>query len=78
MWKFPDFFITRILCEINFSDSTSAKYAILTHLEALNLDFNEILHFLNYEIYQIDKIQSPKIGKNGNFTNSRFSKIDFT
>ena len=33
---------------------------ILTHLEALNFDFHEFLHFLKAVIYQIDKIQSPK------------------
>ena len=45
MWKFHDFTITQILREINFEDSRSAKSAILTHLEALNLDFYDILHF---------------------------------
>ena len=28
--------------------------------------------------YQIDKIRSPKIAKNGSFSTSRFSNIDFT
>ena len=59
MWKFHDFSITQILREINFEDSRSAKSAILTHLEALNFDFYEFLHFLKAEIYQINKIQSP-------------------
>ena len=36
VWKFHDFSITQILREINFGDSTSAKSAILTHLEVLN------------------------------------------
>ena len=71
MWKFHDFSITQILREI--------KSAISTHLEALNFDFNEFLHFFNAEIYQVNKIQSPKNGKNGNFYMiSRFSKFDFT
>ena len=56
MWKFPDFFITQILREIKFGDSTSAKSAILTHLEVLNFAFYEILHFLKAEIYQINKL----------------------
>ena len=30
----------------------------LTHLEALNFDFYEFLHFLMAEIYQINKIHS--------------------
>ena len=45
VWKFHDFSIIQILREINFGDSTNAKYAILTHLEVLNFAFNEILHF---------------------------------
>ena len=50
-------------------ESRGAKSAILTHLyfEALNFDFNEFLHFLKAEIYQISKIQSPKNGKKGSF-----------
>ena len=39
VWKFHDFSLTQILREINFEDSTSAKSAILTHLETLNFDF---------------------------------------
>ena len=75
MWKFHDFSITQILREINLGDFRSAKSAILTHLEALKFDFNEFLHFLKAEFYQINKIQSPKNGKNGRFRASRFSKI---
>ena len=41
---------TYILREINFGDSRGAKSAIFTHLEALNLDFYEFLHFLKGEI----------------------------
>ena len=68
--KFHDFTITQNLREINSKDSRSAKFAVLTHLETLNFDFHENL--------QIDKIQNLKIGKNGSFRTSRFSKIDFT
>ena len=39
VWKFQEFSITQILREINFEDFRSAKSAILTHLEALKLDF---------------------------------------
>ena len=39
VWKIEDFSITQILCEIKFGDSRSAKSAIFTHLEALNIDF---------------------------------------
>merc|ERR1711963_687424 len=58
-WKFDNFLITQISREINFCDYRSAKSAIFTHLEALNFVFL-ILHFLKPEIYQINKIQSPK------------------
>ena len=59
VWKFMYFSITQILREINFGDGRSAKYAILTHLEALNLDSYEILHFLKAEIYQFTKFRAP-------------------
>ena len=39
VWKFHDFSIAQILREINFWDSTGAKSAILTQLEALNICF---------------------------------------
>ena len=57
--KFHDFSITQILREINFGDFRGAKFAISTHLEALNFDFHEFLHFLKAEIYQFNKSQSP-------------------
>ena len=78
VWKFHNFSITQILREINFLDSRSAKYAILAHLEALNFDFNEFLHFLKAKIYQKAKMQTPKNGKNGTLRTSRLSKVDFT
>ena len=59
VWKFQDLSVTQILREINFWDSKNARLAILTHLEALNFDFQEFLHFLKAVIYQIDKTQSP-------------------
>ena len=61
MWKFHDFPITQILREINFEDSGSVNSAILPHLEALNFDIYEFLHFVKAEIdqiHQINKIQS--------------------
>ena len=59
VWKFDGFCIIQILREISFEDSQSAKSAILTHLEALNFDFYEFLHFLKAEIDQMNKIHSP-------------------
>ena len=58
MWKFHDFCIIQILHEINFGESRSVEFAILTHLEALNFDFYGFLHFLQAEIDQTNKIQS--------------------
>ena len=45
VWKFHEFSITQILCEINFGDPKSAKYAILTHSENLNM---VIMDFCNF------------------------------
>ena len=53
------FFQHSVLREINFEDSTSAKSAILTHLQALNFDIYEFLHFLKAAIWFFTKIQSP-------------------
>ena len=59
VWKFHDFCIIQILREINFEDTRSAKSAILPHLEALNFDIYEFLHFFQAEICQMNKIHSP-------------------
>ena len=53
--------------EIIFGESGSARTAILTYLEVLHLDFYVFLQFLKAEIDQINKIQSPKIGKKPQF-----------
>ena len=55
VWKFHDFAITQILHELG--DSRSAKFAILAHLEALNLGgFLWIFAILKAEIYLKIKI----------------------
>ena len=54
--KFKIFLSLRFYVKSNFGVCRSAKYAILTHLEALNLDFYEFLHFLKAEIDQMKKI----------------------
>ena len=59
MWEYHDFSITQFLREINFGDSISAKCAILTHLEAMNFDLYEFLHFLKAEMKQINKFRAP-------------------
>ena len=78
VWNFHDLSITHIYCEINFGDSRGAKSAILRHLEALNFEFYEFLHFLKAKMYQINNLQSPKNGKKSSFRTSRIFKIDFT
>ena len=77
-WKFHDFSIIQIFREINFNEFEGPKSVILTHLEALNFDSYEFLHFLKGEIDQINKNQKPKICKKGSFCASRILKIDFT
>ena len=59
VWKCHDFCIIQILREIKFEDFKSAKSAILPHLEALNFDFYEFLHFVKAEIYQMNIIRIP-------------------
>ena len=44
--NFMIFSVTPILREINLWDSRSGKYAILPHLEALNLELHYFLLFL--------------------------------
>ena len=72
------FIITQILCEINFGETRSAKSAILSHLEALDFDFHEFLHFLKAEIFLINKNPSPDMSKNRSFCTFRIPRIDFT
>ena len=45
VWNFQEFSIIQILREINFSDSKQTESAILTHLEVLNCNFYDSLHF---------------------------------
>ena len=75
MWKFKDFSITQILRDISFVDSRSAKFAILTHLKALNFDFYECLHFWEAEIDQTNNFRASEIAKKGSFRIYRSSKI---
>ena len=63
MWKFHAFSVAQILRKIKFGDSRSAKSAILTHLEVLNFDFNEFLHFLKAEFYPINKSEPLQLQK---------------
>ena len=58
VWKFKNFSIAHILRETNWGDSSCVKSAILTHLEALNFDLYEFLHYLVAEIDQTTDLQS--------------------
>ena len=52
-----------ILCEINFRDIRGPKTVITTHLDALNFDFYEFLHFRKIGIYPNQKLKVPNITK---------------
>ena len=78
VWKFHNFAINKTLREIDFGDSTSAKSAILSHFEPLNLDFHEFLHFWKAEIHQMNKSRTLQLPKSIVFKTSRFSYSDFT
>ena len=78
VWKFHDFSIIKILREINFEDSRSAQLAILPHLEALNFDFCEFLHFLKAEIKPNPNFRAPEIAKMTFFELLHSPKVDFT
>ena len=45
------------------SNFATPKCATLTHLEALDFDFHEIVHFQKAEIYLNENFRAPKIVK---------------
>ena len=57
VWKLETFSITHILREIKIGERRSAKSAIFIHLEAINYDFHEFMHFYKADMFQITKIQ---------------------
>ena len=64
VWKFDNFSIIHILREINFGNFRSTKSAMSTHLEVLNFDFYEFLHFVKDKIVQMadfDLLKSAKV-----------------
>ena len=75
MWKIQNVSINKISCEISLRNSRSAKAAILTHLEAVNLDFYEFLHFLKAEIQPNPNFGAPEIAKSHKKPKSRASRI---
>ena len=57
------FSIVQNLREIDFGDSRSAKFTILTHLVALNFDILEILPLLKPENTKITNLEPLKLEK---------------
>ena len=55
-WKIQDFCITRILSEINFVDSRSAKTAVFAILGALKM-----IKLVNFSLQKVQKITKIKI-----------------
>ena len=56
VWKFHDFSIIQILCEIKIGKSRVSKSGIFTHLEALNFDFYE---FMQKPMYSDSNLKIP-------------------
>ena len=61
--NFMIFLSLRFYVKSILGHSRSAKSAILTHLEVLNFDFSEFLHFLKAEMYQNHNFRAFKIAK---------------
>ena len=62
--------LSQILCEINFEDSSSAKSAILSHLDALNFWI-----FLMPKLNKSTIFKAPKIAKLAVFALLVFTKL---
>ena len=70
MWKLQNFSVPQILREIKIDEFKVLKLVALTYF-----DFYDFLLFMKPEIYQINQIQSPWIGKKWQFCN--FEKLNF-
>ena len=73
--NFIIFLSSRFYVKSVFWDSRSANSTILTHLEALNCDFYEFLHFLKAKINQKSKLRISKIVKKAYFALLESSKL---
>ena len=67
MWKLRNFTVTQILREIKVNENRVSKSVFLPHLEALNFDFYEFLHFFMVEIVRLTKFKAPKMAKTAVF-----------
>ena len=56
VWKFHDFSIPQILCQINFEDPRSAKTAIFANLGAVNF-----VDLINFSLQKVQKFTKMKI-----------------
>ena len=56
--EFSELLLLRIYVKSIFGDSRSAKFAILTYLEALNFDSYDFLHFLKAVIDRTNNCQN--------------------
>ena len=63
LWKFQDFSITQFLREINLGNSISAKYAFLTHLQALNFEFYDFWTFWKVQFTKLTKFWDHTLAK---------------
>ena len=61
--------------ESKFKASKYVKMADFALLDLPILVFNEFVHFLRTEIYQINQIQSSKNGKNSSFKSLNSPKL---
>ena len=61
--KMTNFLPLRFYVKSFFDDFKVSKTAILTILEALNVDFGKFLNFLKAEIYQTQESKASKTGK---------------
>ena len=69
------FFVTQILRDIKFEDSSSAKSVIFTHLEALNLIFMNFCTIWRLKFTKLTKFTFPKMEKTAFFALLESTKL---
>ena len=79
MWKFRNYHVTQILCEINFCGFGVSKFVILAASGPLNIDFDDFSFALSQSRSLLkQKFKAQQIGQNSSLSGSIFAKIDFT
>ena len=78
MWKFQDFPVIQILCEIKIGESRNPKTTVVAIFEAL--DFVSLVNFSFHKVQKLTKLkfQSLQMCQKGKFCTSRVPKFDFT